>query len=149
MEHSSRRQNNWKNNGQRLETMVNGWKQWVPSGNPLFPTVGALRAPTVNNGLDLHQQLATCWTMVSSSDHTNNGKQRWQSFRTSLPEARNTWEPWDNLLLECCLEAKERGEACPESHPAQEEALKLKAETMAQRASSAVNRNHNSRQPRS
>ena len=45
-----------------------------------------------------------------------------------------TWEPWENLLLDCCLEAKERGQSCSESHPAQEEARKLKAEAEVQRA---------------
>ena len=46
---------------------------------------------------------------------------KWANY----PEARNTWEPWENLLLDCCLSAEERGEKCSTSHPHQVEAKEL------------------------
>ena len=34
-------------------------------------------------------------------------KDQWLVKWKDYPESRNTWEPWENLLLDCCLEAKD------------------------------------------
>ena len=68
------------------------------------------------------------WEVESVVQHRSYyRKDQWLVKWKDYPEARNTWEPWENLLLECCLEAKEKDEPCSNHHPAQEEALKLKA----------------------
>ena len=54
-------------------------------------------------------------------------KGQWLVKWKGYPEARNTWEPWDNLLLDCCLEAREKGEECSIQHEHQVEAKKLQA----------------------
>ena len=55
-------------------------------------------------------------------------KGQWLVKWKDYPEARNTWEPWGNLLLECCLEAREKGTDCSTVHEHQLEAKKLEAE---------------------
>ena len=55
-------------------------------------------------------------------------KGQWLVKWKNYDEARNTWEPWENLLLDCCLEAKEQGRECSVVHEHQVEAKKLEAD---------------------
>jgi hypothetical protein len=55
-------------------------------------------------------------------------KGQWLVKWKDYPEARNTWEPWENLLLDCCLEAREKGIERSTVHEHQVEAKKLEAE---------------------
>ena len=49
---------------------------------------------------------------------------KWQDYGEDL----NAWEPWENLLLDCCLEAKEKGQECSVLHEHQVEAKRLEVE---------------------
>lgn len=55
-------------------------------------------------------------------------KGQWLVKWKDYPEARNTWEPWENLLLDCCLVAREKGIECSTVHEHQVEAKKLEAD---------------------
>ena len=55
-------------------------------------------------------------------------KGQWLVKWKNYDEARNTWEPWENLLLDCCLEDKEQGRECSVVHEHQVEAKKLEAD---------------------
>ena len=55
-------------------------------------------------------------------------KGQWLIKWKNYPEARNTWEQWDNLLLDCCREAAQQGKQCSITHEHLDEARQLEAE---------------------
>ena len=54
-------------------------------------------------------------------------KGQWLVKWRGYPEARNTWEPWENLLLDCCVEAKAEGKDCNIAHEHLTKARELEA----------------------
>ena len=86
-----------------------------------------------NGLLEIRAQMPThddVWEVEKVIQHRSYyRKDQWLVKWKGYPESHNTWEPWEHLLLDCCLEAKAAGRECTQTHEAQKEALQLKAGT--------------------